>query len=350
MINFASRRHEQRRALLDAAAEAERSCGAVFLPEHGEPQPLPAARSGGTERASGVDFCALVRAQRDGLCAQPPRLRMDHSDGRWTDSPLVEALHRNEAAAEAAVARLVSAGGGGGGAAAAFHVPPTCRFLLSDAARLPALARLLLAGRTGGYRLVVLDPPWENVSARRAGAYKALTNAQVSRLPLPQLCAPGALVALWVTNRERTRRFVEETLLPGWGLTLLAEWLWLKTQPGGGGPVRPLHGPGRPPYEPLLLARFRGGRPAGAPPRRAVLAAASREHSRKPRLARLLAEWLPPPAAREGGGDGGSACSLELFARELEPGWDAWGNEPLLFQQRPLVAVVGDPPDDERGI
>ena len=46
---------------------------------------------------------------------------------------------------------------------------------------------------------------------------------------LAELChAGGALVALWVTNRERIRRYVEETLLPAWGcvpVTLVMELL-----------------------------------------------------------------------------------------------------------------------------
>ena len=49
-------------------------------------------------------------------------------------------------------------------------------------------------------------------------------------MPVAELCAPGALVALWLTNRERLRRTVEAEILPAWGLVPIAEWLWLKAR------------------------------------------------------------------------------------------------------------------------
>jgi len=49
----------------------------------------------------------------------------------------------------------------------------------------------------------------------------------------------GALVALWMTNRERLWRFVEAELLPAWGLAPVATWLWLKLADDGR-PTTPL--------------------------------------------------------------------------------------------------------------
>ena len=43
----------------------------------------------------------------------------------------------------------------------------------------------------------------------------------------------GCLVAMWVTNRERHRRFVEQELLPFWGLHIVATWHWLKVTRAG---------------------------------------------------------------------------------------------------------------------
>ena len=69
--------------------------------------------------------------------------------------------------------------------------------------------------------------------------------------------APSCLVALWVTNRERHRRFIEAKLLPAWGLRQVTTWYWLKVT-AGGQPV------GR-----LVSARGAGaagcGRPVGRP-------------------------------------------------------------------------------------
>lgn len=41
------------------------------------------------------------------------------------------------------------------------------------------------------------------------------------------------LLALWVTNRERLRAFVERELLPAWGLQHVATWYWVKVTNDG---------------------------------------------------------------------------------------------------------------------
>jgi N6-adenosine-specific RNA methylase IME4 len=43
----------------------------------------------------------------------------------------------------------------------------------------------------------------------------------------------GGLLAMWVTNRERLRRFVDQELLPKWGLEQVATWFWLKVTNSG---------------------------------------------------------------------------------------------------------------------
>ena len=41
------------------------------------------------------------------------------------------------------------------------------------------------------------------------------------------------VLALWVTNRERHRRFIDAELLPAWGLRHVATWHWLKVTDDG---------------------------------------------------------------------------------------------------------------------
>lgn len=41
------------------------------------------------------------------------------------------------------------------------------------------------------------------------------------------------MLALWVTNRERHRRFIDAELLPAWGLRHVASWYWLKVTDDG---------------------------------------------------------------------------------------------------------------------
>lgn len=86
----------------------------------------------------------------------------------------------------------------------------------------------------------MIDPPWENRSVKRSRRYATLPAPTLAHLPLEALMHPeGCLVALWVTNRERIRRCVDEELLPALGLVCAAKWHWLKLTDEGR-PVSPL--------------------------------------------------------------------------------------------------------------
>jgi N6-adenosine-specific RNA methylase IME4 len=277
-------------------------------------------------------LAALVAAAEDGM---PLQLELC-TDGNGTTAPLTRCVHAN--------------GGDSCGTATLgdtrFVLPPRCRFALGSAANLRGLTGHLKGGG-GGFRLLVLDPPWECASVARSGAYSTLSCGQVQALPVRQLChASGALVALWVTNRERIRRFVESSLLPAWGLELVAEWHWLKMAADGHAAL-PLRGEGagcRRPYEPLLLARSITAADAPAPPALppdVVMLAQPGPHSRKPRLLRLLRPYAAPTDGTALPSDGPAPPPLlsaldccELFARELCADATSWGNEPLRFQQQ----------------
>jgi hypothetical protein len=89
----------------------------------------------------------------------------------WRAAPLAGAVHAH-ASRRVGVATLDAAPHGGG--AASFLLPPRCRFALSSAARLPAVAPAL-RGAGAGFRLLLLDPPWECVSVARGAQYGTLT-------------------------------------------------------------------------------------------------------------------------------------------------------------------------------
>lgn len=62
--------------------------------------------------------------------------------------------------------------------------------------------------------------------------YPTLPNRYFLSLPIKQLAhAEGALVALWVTNREKLLNFVEKELFPAWGIKYAATIYWLKVSP-----------------------------------------------------------------------------------------------------------------------
>lgn len=86
--------------------------------------------------------------------------------------------------------------------------------LHDPATRTPRHAPVLHAGPAGGYHCIVLDPPWENASAKRSARYPTLPSRNLLALPLRALmAAEGCLVAMWVTNRERHRRFIDQGAL-----------------------------------------------------------------------------------------------------------------------------------------
>ena len=78
---------------------------------------------------------------------------------------------------------------------------------------------------------------------------------QIKSLPVPDLLAPGALVAIWVTNKQKYLRFTKTELFPHWSVELVAEWYWVKVTRKGE-LVTDLDSPHKKPYEPLLLGRF----------------------------------------------------------------------------------------------
>lgn len=59
--------------------------------------------------------------------------------------------------------------------------------------------------------------------------YPTLPNRYFLSLPINQLThRGGALVALWVTNREKLRTFIEKELFPAWGVRYVSTIYWLK--------------------------------------------------------------------------------------------------------------------------
>jgi N6-adenosine-specific RNA methylase IME4 len=119
-------------------------------------------------------------------------------------------------------------------------------------------------------------------------------------LPVKQLAhADGALVALWITNREKLRQFAEKELFPAWGITPAAVWYWLKVKEDGV-MVSPLDLAHHKPYECLLLGYLPCQQLLGTdnkdvhggtadlkhekPPDKFVIISVPGDHSRKPPL------------------------------------------------------------------
>ncbi|NWY40421.1 METL4 protein, partial [Sylvia atricapilla] len=205
-----------------------------------------------------------------------------------------------------------------------YLVPPKSSFLLSDISCLHPLLNYKKK-----YDVIVIDPPWENKSVKRSNRYSHLSSWQIKQIPVPELAAPNCLVVMWVTNRQKHLRFVKDELYPHWSVKTLAEWHWVKITTAGEF-VLPLDSLHKKPYEVLVLGRVQGDvkealrKSEGVlpiPEHQLIVSIPCSLHSHKPPLAAVLAEFIKPDVE----------C-LELFARNLQPGWTSWGNEVLKFQ------------------
>ncbi|OAY50794.1 methyltransferase-like protein 2 isoform X2 [Manihot esculenta] len=205
-----------------------------------------------------------------------------------------------------------------------YILPRESCFYMSD---LEQIHNLIPAESDCGFNLIVVDPPWENASASQKLLYPTLPNRYFLSLPIKQLAhIDGALIALWVTNREKLRNFVEKELFPSWGAHYAATFYWLKVK-ADGSLISDLDLFHHRPYECLLLGYCHGkGRNSEHMSSWSdkVIISIPGDYSRKPPIGELLLEHVPGPK---------HARCIELFAREMIGGWTSWGNEPLHFQK-----------------
>ncbi|XP_049756979.1 N(6)-adenine-specific methyltransferase METTL4 isoform X1 [Elephas maximus indicus] len=206
-----------------------------------------------------------------------------------------------------------------------YLLPPKSSFLLSD---ISCMQPLLNCRKK--YDVIVIDPPWQNKSVKRSNRYSYLSPMQIKQIPVPQMAAPDCLVITWVTNRQKHLRFVKEELYPAWSVEMVAEWHWVKITKSGEF-VFPLDSLHKKPYEGLLLGRVRektalplrnaDETALPIPDHKLIVSVPCTLHSHKPPLAEILKDYIKPDGEY-----------LELFARNLQPGWTSWGNEVLKFQ------------------
>ncbi|SIO36755.1 N6-adenosine-specific RNA methylase IME4 [Rhodovulum sp. ES.010] len=171
---------------------------------------------------------------------------------------------------------------------------------------------------TGGFNLIMADPPWsfDNWSAageaKNAKAHYACTPlGWIEALPVSVLAAENCLLWLWATNPMLREAFA---VLDAWAFEYKAAGHWSKRNPATG---KLAFGTGyifRNAGEPYLVG-VRGA-PRTTRSVRSVIEGAARAHSRKPDEAYAAAEALMPGARR-----------IELFSRTDRPGWAVWGDE-----------------------
>ena len=129
----------------------------------------------------------------------------------------------------------------------------------------------------------------------------------ICALPVADLAAESCVLFLWTTAPCLEQAF---EVLRAWGFKYKSSLVWDKEIMGMGHWVRGQH-------EHLLIAS-KGAPPL--PPTESVPASVfrerRREHSRKPEASYRIIEAMYPAPPK-----------IELFARQVRPGWDVWGNE-----------------------
>lgn len=172
------------------------------------------------------------------------------------------------------------------------------------------------------YDLIVMDPPWENKSAKRKKSYNYLPEYDLKKLPIDKILHNGGLVVVWVTNKQKYLEFVLDVLFPFWGVELFGHWHWVKIGVDGAY-ITDIYSTQRKPYEPVLIGRKlpQFSPFEKVPENRIICSVPLNQHSRKPPLNQILEPFLPR-----------NPRCLEMFARSLTPEWDSWGNETIKFQ------------------
>ncbi len=210
---------------------------------------------------------------------------------------------------------------------------------------------------TGSYRIVYADPPWrfrnwsmEEMAkygekwARRNGRspYTVMTTDDISAMPINKISARDSVCLLWATYPK-----LQDALqvLQAWGFDFVTvAFTWVKLNPSGVGYHFGLGYYTRQNPEIVLLGRRGKGvkRIDNSVPN--LVISPRGQHSAKPVAIRDSIVRLF-----------GDKPRVELFARNKEEGWDAWGNQVEAtgevaaladFLIPPIEAIVDD---DEAG-
>ena len=176
------------------------------------------------------------------------------------------------------------------------------------------------------YNIIYADPPWKynsraNHKTRfRGGAcghYQLLPMSQIRALPIPELADKNCALFMWCTFPYLNEQI---KLFDYWGFKYrTCGFNWLKLNPKNG---KPFFGVGyytKSNTEVCLLG-IKGRLKPVSNRVSQVIIAPRREHSRKPDEVRSKIVELF-----------GDLPRIELFSRQMTPGWDVWGNDTQKF-------------------
>jgi len=170
------------------------------------------------------------------------------------------------------------------------------------------------------YSIIYADPPWSYKTGHTKKwkglaerHYETMTIKEIGKLPVEKIADKDAVLFMWVTFPclKEGLKVIEE-----WGFTYkTVAFNWVKQNKKGAELFWGLGFWTRSNSEICLLATK--GRPKRISASvHSVIMSPVQKHSKKPEEAKQRIVELM-----------GDLPRIELFAREVSPGWDAWGNE-----------------------
>lgn len=168
---------------------------------------------------------------------------------------------------------------------------------------------------TGRFDIIVIDPPWEyekhaeDVTQRGQTGYPTMPLEDIKALPVAARAEDNCILWCWTTNA-----FMRGALecLDAWGFKEKTILTWGKDRMGNGDWLR-----GK--TEHCIMA-VKGSPTVTLTNQTTLLAAAVREHSRKPEEFYALVDSLCP------------GTKIDMFGRAPRDGWVLWGNETQKFK------------------
>lgn len=164
----------------------------------------------------------------------------------------------------------------------------------------------------GKYNVIYADPPWRyeygfDIHGAADRHYSTLTADEIANLPIKDLFEDNAVLFLWTTS---PKLFESKKIIDGWGFEYKTSFIWDK--------INHVMGHYNSVRHEILMICVRGSFPKQSNILHDSVISIERteSHSEKPGHFRELIEEMYPRSKK-----------IELFARKVVEGWDAWGNE-----------------------
>lgn len=171
------------------------------------------------------------------------------------------------------------------------------------------------------YNVIYADPPWKTryFKERKDGylsrelPYNAMTDKQIKALPVKEIIADDAILFLWVIDSKIP---MINDFMRAWGFEYkCVGFVWAKKAKTTDGVNANFSSYTRRACE-FCYIGTRGKYLVKKKNLDQFIFEPKREHSRKPDIIRnIITEMI------------GDVPRIELFARQIHKGWDAWGNE-----------------------